>query len=49
MKTYLDCYPCLLRQALSASRRAHASEEQQRKVLVSTMKELAALPYLTGY
>jgi uncharacterized protein with ATP-grasp and redox domains len=45
MKTYLDCYPCLLRQALSASRRAHASEEQQRKLLVSTMKDLAALPF----
>jgi hypothetical protein len=45
MKTYLDCYPCLLRQALSASRRAHASEERQRKILVSTMKELAVLSF----
>jgi len=44
MKTYLDCYPCFLRQALSASRRAHASEDQQRSILLSTMQELAALP-----
>ncbi len=44
MKTYLDCYPCFLRQALSASRRAHASDEQQRRILLSTMQELAALP-----
>ena len=44
MKTYLDCYPCLLRQALSAARRAGASENQQRNILLNTMKELSAFP-----
>ncbi|MEJ2325736.1 MAG: ARMT1-like domain-containing protein [Chromatiaceae bacterium] len=44
MKTYLDCYPCLLRQALSAARRAGASAEQQRRILLETMDQLRALP-----
>ena len=30
MKTYLDCYPCFLRQALEAARMAGAGERQQR-------------------
>jgi uncharacterized protein with ATP-grasp and redox domains len=33
MKTYLDCYPCLLRQALDAARMAGADERQQEVVL----------------
>ncbi len=33
MKTYLDCYPCFLRQALEAARLAGADDEQQRHVL----------------
>ena len=33
MKTYLDCYPCFLRQALEASRMVGADERQQRLVL----------------
>ncbi|MDX2507777.1 MAG: ARMT1-like domain-containing protein [Gammaproteobacteria bacterium] len=44
MKTYLDCYPCFLRQALSAARRAGAPEDQQRLILLNTMEELQALP-----
>ena len=44
MKTYLDCYPCLLRQALSAARRAGASENQQHSILLDTMEELSAFP-----
>ena len=32
MKTYLDCYPCLLRQVLSAARRAGASENRQHSI-----------------
>ncbi|MGD8931900.1 MAG: ARMT1-like domain-containing protein, partial [Chromatiales bacterium] len=44
MKTYLDCYPCFLRQALSASRRAGATEQQQQQILHLTMQELANLP-----
>ena len=33
MKTYLDCYPCFLRQALEATRMAGADERQQKAVL----------------
>ncbi len=33
MKTYLDCYPCFLRQALEAARMAGADDRQQRAVL----------------
>jgi len=33
MKTYLDCYPCFLRQALEAARMAGADERQQKAVL----------------
>ncbi|MBL7064904.1 MAG: DUF89 family protein [Anaerolineae bacterium] len=33
MRTYLDCYPCFLRQALDAARLAGADERQQKAVL----------------
>jgi uncharacterized protein with ATP-grasp and redox domains len=33
MKTYLDCYPCFLRQALDAARMAGADERQQEALL----------------
>lgn len=33
MRTYLDCYPCFLRQALDAARMAGADEDQQKVVL----------------
>ena len=33
MRTYLDCYPCFLRQALHAARMAGADEHQQQVVL----------------
>jgi len=33
MKTYLDCYPCFLRQALDAARLAGADESQQKVAL----------------
>jgi uncharacterized protein with ATP-grasp and redox domains len=33
MKTYLDCYPCFVRQALEAARYAGATQAQQRQVL----------------
>ena len=44
MKTYLDCYPCFMRQALSAARRAGASDDQQRQILLKTMEQLQNLP-----
>jgi uncharacterized protein with ATP-grasp and redox domains len=43
MRVYLDCWPCFLRQALSAARRAGASPELQRLILEETMTELRAL------
>jgi uncharacterized protein with ATP-grasp and redox domains len=33
METYLDCYPCFLRQALDAARYAGADDDQQRAIL----------------
>ncbi len=33
MRTYLDCYPCFLRQALEAARLAGADESQQKAML----------------
>ena len=33
MKTYLDCYPCFVRQALEAARQTGADERLQRAVL----------------
>jgi damage-control phosphatase, subfamily I len=44
MKTYLDCYPCFLRQALSAARRAGATTDQQKQILLDTMDALRSLP-----
>ncbi len=44
MKTYLDCYPCFLRQALSAARKAQASDDQQKRILIDTMQALNDLP-----
>jgi len=44
VKTNFDCYPCFLRQALSAARRADAADDQQRQILLSVMAELGNLP-----
>ncbi|NBC47403.1 MAG: DUF89 family protein [Gammaproteobacteria bacterium] len=43
MKVYLDCWPCFLRQALSAARRAGATPSLQRAILEETMDELRTL------
>ena len=43
MHTYLDCYPCFMRQALSAARRAGATEELQHRLLLKTMEHLRGL------
>ena len=40
MKTYLDCYPCFLRQALEAARMAGADENRQYWVLQEVLDEL---------
>ena len=44
MQTYLDCYPCVLRQALEAARMAGASEAQERDVIQQTLEILKNLP-----
>jgi uncharacterized protein with ATP-grasp and redox domains len=54
MKTYLDCLPCLLRQALEAARMAGADAGQQRAILNRVMELLAEVsvdstPAETGY
>ncbi len=43
MKTYYDCYPCFLRQALSAARRAGATENQQYDVLQNVLALLQTI------
>jgi len=40
MRTYLDCYPCFLGQALEASRMAGADEAQQRAIVHSVLVKL---------
>jgi uncharacterized protein with ATP-grasp and redox domains len=40
MKTYLDCVPCFLRQALEAARLAGATEKQQKKILMKLARKL---------
>jgi uncharacterized protein with ATP-grasp and redox domains len=43
MKTYLDCYPCFLRQALDAARYAGADHELQRAILLQVLEILRSL------
>ncbi len=43
MRTYLDCYPCFLRQALDAARFAGASGEAQVQVIQETLELLQTL------
>ena len=44
MKTYFDCYPCLLRQALTAARLCGADGDQQHSILQHTLSLLQKLP-----
>jgi len=43
MKTYLDCFPCMLNQALEAARVATPDEAQQREILNKVMGLLIGL------
>ncbi len=54
MRTYLDCYPCFLRQALEAARMNGANEPEQRAILDRVMRiletiELTATPPEIAY
>ena len=44
MRTYLDCYACFLRQALSAARMVTADEAAQLDVVTGTLALLQSLP-----
>lgn len=44
MQTYLDCYPCVLRQALSAARMVTDDEFAQQGVMTETLALLQKLP-----
>ena len=43
MRTYLDCFACLVRQALEAARMAGADDDQQRVVMNLTLDALRAM------
>jgi uncharacterized protein with ATP-grasp and redox domains len=43
MRTYLDCYPCFLRQAVDAARYVGAEEEQQRVIVHRVLETLRSL------
>jgi uncharacterized protein with ATP-grasp and redox domains len=44
MQTYLDCYPCILRQSIEAARMAGASQSQQRSIVLRTLEILRETP-----
>ncbi|MFO7743308.1 MAG: ARMT1-like domain-containing protein [Anaerolineae bacterium] len=44
MRTYLDCYPCFLRQALDAARMAGADDREQRTILGRVLEVLKSTP-----
>lgn len=44
MRTYFDCYPCLLRQSLEAARMAGASDGQVKTILQKTLDLLLSMP-----
>jgi len=44
VKTYLDCYPCFMRQALQAARFADIDEAGQKRILLSVMSALESMP-----
>lgn len=45
MKTYLDCVPCFLKQALNAARMASPDESVHKEVIKFTLKTLETLDY----
>lgn len=44
MRTYIDCYPCFLRQAIEAARMAGASQDQQHRIMIRALKILQESP-----
>lgn len=44
MQTYLDCYPCVLRQAIEAARMSGATPTQEKSVVQQTLSLLSHMP-----
>ena len=44
MKTYLECFPCLLRQAVEAAQMATEDEELRHEVVQTVLRELQTVP-----
>ncbi len=44
MRTYFECYPCLLNRAIQAAKRNQLSESEQKKILNSVMEYLQDVP-----
>jgi len=44
MKTYIDCYPCILRQAVEAARMAKATPSQEHEIVLKALDILRFLP-----
>jgi damage-control phosphatase, subfamily I len=44
MQTYLDCYPCFLRQAIEAERMSGATPSQEKSVVQQTLRLLSHMP-----
>lgn len=44
MQTYIDCYPCFLRQAIEASRMAGGTQAQEREIVLRTLQILYEQP-----
>ncbi|MDY6866986.1 MAG: ARMT1-like domain-containing protein [Chloroflexota bacterium] len=44
MQTYIDCYPCVLRQAIEAARMANATPSQEREIVLKALDILRSLP-----
>lgn len=44
MQTYYDCYPCILRQAIEATRMTGATTEQTRYIIQQTLETLKHIP-----
>jgi len=44
MQTYVDCYPCFLRQAIEAARMANATPSQEWEIVLKALDTLGSLP-----
>ena len=45
MRTYLECYPCFINQALDAAKRQNADDQAQYEIIQSTLQILKNIPF----